>query len=254
MSPRLPTELFQIIIDHLHNDKRTLEQCTYVSQSWLAASRYHLISSIRISPKTYSTLLGLLSSPHSTLATSVSALIFTMWDLVARPPSAEDNEPADFNDIIDYFSSVKALTFLGIAFSDLDKLQTTNSDILKLDLSCCLFPSSLQLIHVISLFPSLNTLRCTVCKLLDSLATDALLFEPPRTLKTLQLDEQSLLVLIPDGQQQHSNLENIEILDISFGNSTVAELLRNAGSTLRRLRIEYNHTIRSSAALGIFIH
>ena len=46
--PELPTELTDAIIDHLHDDKPTLLDCSLVCSSWLESSRYHLFRSIRI--------------------------------------------------------------------------------------------------------------------------------------------------------------------------------------------------------------
>ncbi|KAJ7244402.1 hypothetical protein B0H12DRAFT_1220966 [Mycena haematopus] len=39
---RYPTELHDYIIDHLHNDKRTLLACSLVCRAWSPSSRYHL--------------------------------------------------------------------------------------------------------------------------------------------------------------------------------------------------------------------
>jgi hypothetical protein len=44
----LPTELTDAIIDHLHDDKPTLLNCSLVCRSWLDASRYHLFYSLRV--------------------------------------------------------------------------------------------------------------------------------------------------------------------------------------------------------------
>lgn len=39
---RLPQELTDIVIDHLHNDKTSLIACSLVSHDWLWSARYHL--------------------------------------------------------------------------------------------------------------------------------------------------------------------------------------------------------------------
>ncbi|KIP01799.1 hypothetical protein PHLGIDRAFT_80071, partial [Phlebiopsis gigantea 11061_1 CR5-6] len=44
--PILPLEIQDMIIDHLHNDKRSLQSCALVCKHWLPASRYHLFHSI----------------------------------------------------------------------------------------------------------------------------------------------------------------------------------------------------------------
>ncbi|KAH9933315.1 uncharacterized protein B0H18DRAFT_1101996 [Fomitopsis serialis] len=40
-APRLPPELFDAIIDHLHDDRHTLATCALVCRGWLPASRMH---------------------------------------------------------------------------------------------------------------------------------------------------------------------------------------------------------------------
>ncbi|KAJ7104369.1 hypothetical protein B0H15DRAFT_22580 [Mycena belliarum] len=46
--PVLPQELFDLVIDHLHDDPRSLRACAVVSTSFLPPSRVHLFSHIRI--------------------------------------------------------------------------------------------------------------------------------------------------------------------------------------------------------------
>jgi hypothetical protein len=46
--PRLPPELCDMIVDHLHDNKAALANCTLVCRSWLRAARYHLFDSIYI--------------------------------------------------------------------------------------------------------------------------------------------------------------------------------------------------------------
>lgn len=45
---RLPPELCDIVIDHLHDDKLSLAACCLVCHSWLRAARYHLFDSIYV--------------------------------------------------------------------------------------------------------------------------------------------------------------------------------------------------------------
>lgn len=47
---RLPPELVDIIIDHLHNDKRSLAACSLVCKEWRSSARYHLFANITLKP------------------------------------------------------------------------------------------------------------------------------------------------------------------------------------------------------------
>jgi len=47
-APRLPPELFDAIIDHLHDDRHTLGTCALVCRGWLPASRMHNFRELNI--------------------------------------------------------------------------------------------------------------------------------------------------------------------------------------------------------------
>ncbi|TCD64220.1 hypothetical protein EIP91_004355 [Steccherinum ochraceum] len=44
----VPQELVDMVLDHLHEDKRTLKACTLVSPSWLDTSRHHLFYDLTV--------------------------------------------------------------------------------------------------------------------------------------------------------------------------------------------------------------
>ena len=46
MSPPLPLEIFDLIIDHLHDEPSTLKACCRVSKSWIPRSRGHLFACV----------------------------------------------------------------------------------------------------------------------------------------------------------------------------------------------------------------
>jgi hypothetical protein len=47
----LPAELFDSIIDYLHNNPGTLRRCSRVCKSWLPASRFHIFGFVRVEEK-----------------------------------------------------------------------------------------------------------------------------------------------------------------------------------------------------------
>ena len=46
MPQHLPPEIEEIIIDHFHNDPKTLKQCSLVSRSWAACAQKHLFNEV----------------------------------------------------------------------------------------------------------------------------------------------------------------------------------------------------------------
>ena len=64
---RLPAELTDRVIDHLHSDKLALATCSLVCKTWLPASRYHFFqTTIRLTKRNIHSLVDLLNSPAST--------------------------------------------------------------------------------------------------------------------------------------------------------------------------------------------
>ncbi|KAJ7140736.1 hypothetical protein C8R44DRAFT_974525, partial [Mycena epipterygia] len=89
----VPTELHDLIIDHLHGQKRALGTCALVSKAWLRSSRHHLFASVILHGKNWPEFLRLLESPLATFAESISSLKFLQTghgenfsDLVAGLP------------------------------------------------------------------------------------------------------------------------------------------------------------------------
>jgi hypothetical protein len=92
MLTRIPPEIFDMFIDHLHDDKHTLMVCSLVCNSWLRASHYHLFRSLVVSPRNAHVPLfqHLLSAPFSAFPKHV--VHFTMGDKNHHPqvPYASD--------------------------------------------------------------------------------------------------------------------------------------------------------------------
>ena len=51
MSPFLPQEILDLIVDHLHDERTTLGVCCLVSSSWIPRARRHLFFRIEFSPE-----------------------------------------------------------------------------------------------------------------------------------------------------------------------------------------------------------
>src|SRR3984957_10781511 len=89
---RLPAELADRIIDHLHSDKLALATCSLVCKTWLPASRYHFFqtNSIRLTPDNIHSFVESLNSSESTFFRHALHIIISTAT-ISRPPSAERN-------------------------------------------------------------------------------------------------------------------------------------------------------------------
>ena len=52
MSPTLPPEILDLIVDHLQHEQAALKTCCVVSKSWISRVRAHLFAHIKFSPTT----------------------------------------------------------------------------------------------------------------------------------------------------------------------------------------------------------
>ncbi|PCH43745.1 hypothetical protein WOLCODRAFT_104088 [Wolfiporia cocos MD-104 SS10] len=51
MRAQLPSEVWDLIIDYLHNDRKSLDACSLTCRAWLRAARYHRFRHVSLSPK-----------------------------------------------------------------------------------------------------------------------------------------------------------------------------------------------------------
>ena len=58
----LPREIVDLVIDNLHNDSSSLRVCGLLGRSWLTSSRYHIFSSINLSPRNVESFLKIVDN------------------------------------------------------------------------------------------------------------------------------------------------------------------------------------------------
>ncbi|KAF8877360.1 hypothetical protein BD779DRAFT_1677352 [Infundibulicybe gibba] len=75
--PPFPSEIVDLVIDQLEQDKTTLEVCSLVCRSWLPRARHHLFSTFDIHTKSASAI-DLLTSPLCTIPPHVRRVKFSI--------------------------------------------------------------------------------------------------------------------------------------------------------------------------------
>jgi hypothetical protein len=74
--PVFPNEIFDTIIDHLHNDKWALLRTCLVCRAWLPSSRYHQFRRVELTgTRRIANFLDILESPLSTILPFVRSLV-----------------------------------------------------------------------------------------------------------------------------------------------------------------------------------
>jgi hypothetical protein len=77
---RTPREIFDIVLDHLHDNRQALKVCSLVCKSWLSASRYHLFRSLVVRSRQSEKFGQVVTHRFSTLPNYV--IHFTLGDSI----------------------------------------------------------------------------------------------------------------------------------------------------------------------------
>jgi hypothetical protein len=159
--PVFPSELFDIIIDHLHSDKRTLGACSLVCARFLPTSRYHIFHRLELSFEDHDTFIRLIHSGYVTFPPYVRELLMTEGQLYTKVERKWMNEALS---VMPAFVNLKSLEICcfswrnptGASFS-IPKLFPSLVDIC---LAHCKFDSFNQMADIICLrsIPSLHSL------------------------------------------------------------------------------------------------
>ncbi|KAF8970471.1 hypothetical protein BDZ97DRAFT_95945 [Flammula alnicola] len=236
----IPIEVVEVIIDHLHNDKKSLNVCTLVARRWLPTSRYHLISSVRVDQKNYRGLLELLSAPYARLAVSVLELKLVRFN-------EDDNAWLNYAlpTFAKHFSSITSLSLAGIKWRQLnprsvDCIKTAFRKTTKLLLLDCFFVSFSQIIELISSFEVLEDLKCVVCKCDSQGRAPSPQLKMASRLKTFMFDDGHPMLLAWLADQKPIRLQELFVEGISLPRlHSVNALVVHAGSALKRMRFHF---------------
>jgi hypothetical protein len=78
-SPKVPPEITDIVIDHLHDDKDALLMCSLVCKDWVPASRFHLFSPLVVTYESVTINNSILEHPLGTILPSIRHFQFRGW-------------------------------------------------------------------------------------------------------------------------------------------------------------------------------
>ncbi|TFK41421.1 hypothetical protein BDQ12DRAFT_720273 [Crucibulum laeve] len=95
MSSRIPSEIVDYIVDYLHDDRLTLLACSLTASPFLATSRLHLFSEVKLDYAGIDTFLQVLDVPYSTIAPAMRRLVIDKQKAQNTPAisSSKKREP-----------------------------------------------------------------------------------------------------------------------------------------------------------------
>ncbi|KAF9653706.1 hypothetical protein BDM02DRAFT_3107685 [Thelephora ganbajun] len=239
MSSYIPPELTDQIIDHLHNDSKSLNACALTTRDWLPSTRYHRFRSIRFhSAKKIHAFHRLSQVAPDLLPYYQEAVIcdnsgYVPASILEAAASACLTLPnlarIKFNNRI-YASTPRVVTIL----SPIVRKITT------LNLSGTLFASSNDFWPLICSFPNLNAVQAcgvTFGSTEETAFSPVNTYEPPITTFSVSTSRQGFVInhLINSPFPLRS-LKNFEILYIDPNQTTLAPLAESIQQTVKQLR------------------
>jgi len=259
----IPQELVDTIVDYLHADLHVLATCGIVCRAWLPSSRYHLFQCVFLNPQNTSKFSELLSSPCSTIATSVQFLEISNEVIGRQNQSLYQWLEHSMIHLAD-LTAVKSLRIRNMVWSEVKP--ETKSILLcsfrilrELELWGVDFKTLTQLLDIACAFPSLERIS------VDDLGWVDPSFEPPRsperrlpsTLHTLHLGYcykrdilHWILVHHPVPIIHHIHLGTVYQKDTN----AIGQYLRFLGSALHTLRLGFSDLDAGGDAGTFLIH
>lgn len=256
MSSHIPPELVDQIIDHLHNDPKSLNACALAARDWLPSARHHRFRSIRF---------------HS--AKKIDS--FRQLSLAA-PGLLPYYQEAIICDNSGYFSAsvLEGATNACLALPNLERIKFNNriyastprvvtilspiaSKITNLNLSGTLLASSNDFWPLICSFPNLNTVQAcgvTFGSVEETAFLPANTYEPPLATFCISTSRQDFVVgHLVNPPFPLRFLENFQILCVGPDKTTLVPLAESIQGTVKKLRFSAISIHRADDQGGSFV-
>lgn len=149
-----------MIIDHLHEDEKTLRSCSLTCSAWVPRTRYHLFNSIvfnsRLGLGSLQAWIRVFPELSKSPATYVQSLKLNSDESALIFPLPEGNELEHFRS----FRNVSKLTLNNVSFVSFreEHIEQFTTTVRSLVLSRCKEFGHADLLRVVFLFPDLDNL------------------------------------------------------------------------------------------------
>ncbi|KAJ6456115.1 hypothetical protein C8R45DRAFT_1034950 [Mycena sanguinolenta] len=243
-----PPELYDLVIDHMHDQKLALGTCGLVNKAWLISSRYHLFGSVTLRDASWKEFVQLLASPLATFAPSITAMKLSL--------SIEYEDPASsFNELISRLPTLPTLKRLRLENVYLTGVTHVTADLhlqrfpnmKELDLYLVVFETPRDMATVVSRFLQIRNVSIYPIFLQGGGALRISDYpEVPRSLECLRLRAS----VSPSGSfpevafwfHAGASLPSLRVLELGILDAqslpSVGDLLRTLGSGLHDLNLK----------------
>ncbi|EGO03891.1 hypothetical protein SERLA73DRAFT_84078 [Serpula lacrymans var. lacrymans S7.3] len=255
---KIPPEITDHIIDHLHEDVHSLTTCSLVCKEWLPASRHHLFSSISLHPWKKDSFLRLVESPIATFAPYVRRVY------MREGRGAYTWEKRWLNEALPRMKAltrvetleVERVTWEFLGTEARQSFLTIFKGIKKLKLQHFEFRSFCDLMQFIDAFPALEDLQFDIVKWeKESIELDSpTQYHRPPNLRVLSLSctrKASILNWIQSGEREPA-VHTLHLWELSEKDvSAIPTFLSSVGSSLQELHIRFDDDFYFADALDL---
>jgi hypothetical protein len=255
MSPSIPQELVDQIIDHLHDDTEALNVCALTARDWLPSTRYHLFRSIRFnSPKKIKSFQQLSWEAPDVLPYCQEAILCnypgytkaSLLEAVATAcltlPNLERIEIRRTLAFTPRVLSIRSPVFNGIT---------------TLTLSGAFFLSPNNFWPLICSFPNLNTVQAFGVNFNSTEETSPVpinTYEPPITTFSISASRRDFVIdHLTNSPFPLHFLRNLEIQSLESDQTTLVPLAKSIQGTVTQLRFFATSILRADDQSGSLI-
>ncbi|KAJ7584490.1 hypothetical protein C8J56DRAFT_951149 [Mycena floridula] len=255
MTPRIPFETSDVIIDHLHDDMPVLKQCALVCKNWLPAARFHLFSVVHLSLYSIDQMLETIFHPDSHIVPQYIQALHIIESQGCKFDSTWVNHKLSLVPLTSMtnisFLSLTQVNFSGISSPAMAALVDIMPRVTELELTYVHFKDLTSCFNFLGAAVSLKSLALTRI-LFDVQASlsppiSALLAELVEIRLELQRNQQALFDHLCSTASYNIRAVSLFILDGELNISAVVDSLARLGS-LSHLRIQLGRLLADEAA------
>ncbi len=172
----LPTELCNLIIDHLHDSKPSLLVCSLVCRAWVPECRFHFFHKVRLDRDKADPFFQLFESPHATIASAHTRELDVAQNPITRNRNLDELfENLAFQSVLsrcpaDVFEHVQKLSVTWVGWwtlSDAERLSIGHrfKNVTELVLWMVIFETDEELPALVASFPTLEVISLQTIRL-----------------------------------------------------------------------------------------
>ncbi|KAG6889273.1 hypothetical protein C0992_005797 [Termitomyces sp. T32_za158] len=219
----LPSELTDLIIDQLADDRAALNSCSLVNKSWVARSQHHLFSDILLTQNNCDDILVI--SPPSPFSSAARRLMLAELNHLPRG--------------IEHFNSVKSfyLTEAQAGPDTIARIPALFSKITSFELNQVLFKTFENIIELVCSLPCLEIFTLFMSPWIEDFNTPPAHFRLPERLHTLNFVSPRLHIFL----EWFNELENLPPISCVRFYGVAESHIHSIGTAIKRLGRTLQH-------------